>query len=447
MNEISGRWRRILAVGATTVGARGISLLANLLVLPIVGRCLEKEEFGLWLNLTSTFAMLAVLDFGVGLAVMGQVSDARGSDDAVSTRRVVTTALVLLTGAAVLVLVLCGLFAFTLDWNDLLGVDQVSAAVVDQLVLAVGVTAALSLPLTVAGRVYYALGRGHVTALSTSAGVLAQTGGLLAVAALAPDLRLFTSVYLATSLLSGLVPTLLLARRVRDARPRRRHVDRDTCGRLGREGAQLFLLTLMGIVSFRSDSLVIGHYLGADQVAAYVLPFTVYATVPTVVGAFLTPLWASYREAWARGDQAWVRGAYLRSVGVSTAAGVVAASVLVPVTPWLLRLWVGDDAAVLPPAMLAALGGYVVIMCATTAIAAFLNGAGELRRQLAVGAVMTVANVAASVWSVQRFGLSGPLWSTVVTQTLIVLVPCMLVAHRRLARPRALVPDVLRTAG
>ncbi|MFD8708748.1 lipopolysaccharide biosynthesis protein [Kitasatospora sp. NPDC059648] len=447
MNQIPGRWRRILATGATTVGARGASLLVNLLVLPVVSRSLGKEEFGLWLNLTSTFTMLSVLDFGVGLAVMGQVSEARGADQGASTRRVVTTALVLLTGAAVLLVVFCGLFAFTLDWNGLLGADRVPTAVVDQLVLAVGVTAALSLPLTVAGRVYYALGRGHVAALSTSVGVLAQAVALLTVAALCPDLRWFTAVYLATSLLAGLVPTLLLAARIRDARPRLRDVDRDTCGRLGREGAQLFFLTLMGIVSFKSDSLVIGHYLGADQVAAYVLPFTVYAAVPTVAGAFLTPLWASYREAWARGDQAWVRSAYLRSVGLLTAAGAVAASALVPVTPWLLRGWVGDHAAIPSSGLLAALGGYAVIMCTTTAVAVFLNGAGQLRPQLAVGAVMTVVNVGASVWSVHRFGLSGPLWSTVLTQTLIVLVPSMVVARRRLAHPRTVLPEALRTAG
>ncbi|MET8949072.1 oligosaccharide flippase family protein [Streptomyces sp. NPDC004542] len=442
-----GRWRRILAVGATTVGARGISLLVSLLTLPVVGRCLEAEQFGLWLNLTSTFTMLSVLDFGVGLAVMGQVSEARGSGDPASTRRVVTTALVLLTGTAVLLLLaLFGLLAFTVDWSDLLGAEGVPADVVGQLVLAVGAVAALSLPLTVAGRVYYALERGHVTALCTSVGVLAQAAGLLAVAGLAPDLRWFTAVYLLTPLLSGAALTLLLARSVRGARPRLCHVDRATCGRLGREGAQLFLLTAMGIVSLKSDSLVVGHYLGADRVSALVLPFTVYALVPTVAGAFLTPLWASYREAWARGDQAWVRSAYLRSVGLSTAAGAVAASVLVPITPWLLRVWAGDDAAAVPFGLLMALGGYVVIMCATTAIAAFLNGAGELRPQLAVGAVMTVANVAASVWSVRRLGLSGPLWSTVVTQTLLVLVPSMLIAHRRLARPRAVVPDALRTA-
>jgi O-antigen/teichoic acid export membrane protein len=439
----SDRWRRIFAIGATTVGGRGISLIVNLLMLRIVGRCLEKEEFGLWLNLTSTFSMLAVLDFGVGLAVMGQVSEARGSDDTASTRRVVTTAFLMLTGAAVLLLALSGLLAFSLDWDALLGVDRVPTAVVDQLVFAVGATAALSLPLMVAGRVYYALERGHVAALCTSIGVLAQALGLIGVAAFAPGLRWFSGMYLATSLVAGLAMTLLLARSVRDAWPRLRHVDRATCGRLGREGVQLFVLTVMGMVAFKSDSFVIGHYLGVDRVAAYVLPFTVYALVPTVAGAFLTPLWASYREAWARGDQAWVRKAYVRSVVLLTAAGAVAAGVLVPITPMLLRLWVGDGVAVPPPGLLAALGGYVVIMCATTAVAVFLNGAGVLRPQMVVGAVMTVVNLVASVWSVRRLGLSGPLWSTVASQTLVVLVPCMLLAHRRLASPRAAARDVL----
>ncbi|MFE9092936.1 lipopolysaccharide biosynthesis protein [Streptomyces sp. NPDC007264] len=430
------RWRSILAIGATTTGARGISLVANLLVLPFVVHGLAKAEFGLWMNLTSTFTMLALLDFGVGLAVMGQVSDARGGKDAASVRRVVTTAFVLLTGAALLLLALSGLLAFTLDWNHLLGVGQeVPAPVVGQLVFAVGATAAVSLPLTIAGRVYYALQRGHVAALATSLGVLAQAGALLAVASFAPDLRWFSAAYLSTSLLAGGITTVLLVRSNRRARPHFRDIDRAACGRLGREGVQLFLLTAMGIVSFKSDAFVIGHYLGADRVAEYVLPFTVYALVPTVLGAFLTPLWATYREAWARSDLAWVRTAYLRSVVLASVAGVVVAGVLVPITPWLLRLWIGDGAAVPPLGLLLGLAGYVVIMCASTPVAVFLNGAGALRPQVVVGTLMTVVNVAVSIWFVHRFGLAGPLWATVVTQTFVVLVPCLLVAHRQLTRP------------
>ncbi|MFF7977821.1 lipopolysaccharide biosynthesis protein [Streptomyces sp. NPDC007901] len=444
----SARWRRIFAVGATTTGARGISLMVNLLVLPFVVHSLDKGEFGLWLNLTSTFTMLSALDFGVGLAVMGQVSDARGRDDAGAVRRVVTTALVLLGGAAVVLLVLSGLLALTLDWRYLLGAGPgVPASEVGLLVFAVGVTAAISLPLSIADRLSYALQRGHVAALSNSLGLLAQAAGLLGVAAFAPDLRWFLAVYLATYPLAGVTLALLLARSVRALRPRLRDVDRPTCVRLGREGAQLFLLTVMGLVSFKSDALVVGHFLGADRVAEYVLPFTLYALVPTVAGAFLTPLWASYREAWAHGDQAWVRTAYLRSVGLLTVTGAVAAGVLVPITPWLLRLWIGAGAAVPSAGLLAALGSYVVVMCATTAVAVFLNGAGELRPQIVVGAVMTVVNVVGSIWSVRRLGLSGPLWSTVVAQTLVVLVPSLLIARRRLARPRTAAGKVLRTAG
>ncbi|MFF3908342.1 lipopolysaccharide biosynthesis protein [Streptomyces sp. NPDC001848] len=444
----SYRWRRIFAVGATTMGAGGISRIANLLVLPFVARALEKGEFGLWLNLTTTFTLLSALDFGVGPAVMGQVSEARGRDAVCAVRRVVTTALALLSGVALLLLAISGILSLTLPWNDLLGVGhEVPATNVDLLVFAAGATAALSLPLGIANRVYYARQRGHVVALSTAFGVLAQAAGLVGVAALAPDLRWFSAVYLATSLLAGVTTTLLLARSVREFRPRLRDVDRSTCGRLGREGVQLFLLTVIGIVAYKSDAFVVGHYLGANRVAEYVLPFTVYAPVLTAAEGFLTPLWATYREAWARGDHAWVRRAFLRSVVLSAAVGVVAASVLALITPWLLRLWIGDGAVVPSRGLLVALGGYVVVMCVSAAVGVFLNGAGALRPQMIAGGLMAVLNVMASIWSVGHLGLAGPLWATVATQTLVVLVPCMLVARRRLTRPRAIARGMLRTVG
>ncbi|MGW1030510.1 lipopolysaccharide biosynthesis protein [Streptomyces sp. NPDC002577] len=412
-----------------------MSLVVNLMVIRVVARSLEPGEFGLWLNLTTVFGMLVICDFGVGLAVMGQVSAASGHNDSAAMRRVVSTAFFLLTGCALVGLALSGLVTLAFDWNGVLGVGhEVPGALVHQLLFAVAATAALSLPLTVAGRVYHALQRGHVPALHTSFGVVVQAAGLLGVAVAAPDVRWFFAAYLMTSLIAGITTTvLLLARPINDLRPRLHDVDRHTCGRLAREGVQLFLLSMIGLVAYKSDAILIGHYLGASRVAEYVLPFTLFALVPTFAGVFLTPLWAAYREAWARGDHAWVRSAYVRSVVLATAVGALAANALVAVTPRILRVWIGDDVAIPPMEMLVALACYVAVMCASSAVSIFLNGAGVLRSQMVLASVMAVLNVLASIWSVTRLGLAGPLWSTVVTQTLVVLVPCMFIAHRRLS--------------
>ncbi|MFD0505319.1 lipopolysaccharide biosynthesis protein [Streptomyces chiangmaiensis] len=252
--------------------------------------------------------------------------------------------------------------------------------------------------------------------------------------ALAPDLHYLFVVFLTTSLAAGVTTTvLLLTRSAPELRPRWRYVDRGITLQLAREGVQFFLLNVIGIVSFRADAFLVGHYLGAASVPAYLLPLNIFALIPTFTMMFLTPLWPAYREAWARGDGAWVRSAYVRSVAFVTTASVLASGALVVVAPSILRMWLGVKAVSPSTGQLAALACYAVLMSTSSAVGVFLNGLGALRPQLCFASVMAVVNLGASIWSLRHIGLSGPLWATVVTQTLLGLAPCMIYVRRRLS--------------
>ncbi|MFD0505320.1 hypothetical protein ACFQ0G_25310 [Streptomyces chiangmaiensis] len=144
-----------------------------------MARELGPGEFGLWLNLTTAYTTLAVFDLGVGPAVMGQVSAARGHGDGLHMRRVVSTAFVFLAVTALALILVSGALTRFIDWSGVLGVQhEVPGELVRQLVFAVTATAALSLPFAIAGRVYQAIQRSHVTALSTTLGVVLQAGTL-----------------------------------------------------------------------------------------------------------------------------------------------------------------------------------------------------------------------------------------------------------------------------
>ncbi len=410
-------------------------MAAGLVTVPVVAHSLSPEEFGLWINLTTTLAMLAFVDFGVGYAVIGQISAARGHNDLDAMRRVVSTAFLLLSAAALMLLAVGGVLALTLDWSHILGVGRaVPGKLLRQTLFAVAATAALNFPLATAGRVYHALQRGHVLSLHILIGVGLQVAALFALAAVAPHMRWFLAAYLVTSLVAGVTTTLLLfGRSARWLRPRMRHVDRPTVGRLGREGAQLFAVNMINVVAFNTDGYVIGHYLGLSRVPEFALTFSVFSLVPAFASAFLTPLWAAYREARARGDHRWVQKAYARSVALTGVTAVLAAGALVLATPLLLRAWVSDEVSPPSVGLRSALACYVVVMCTSSAVNIVLNGLGALGMQIALGTVMAVLNIAASIWSVTRVGLAGPLWATVITQTFIVLIPCAFHAHRRLA--------------
>ncbi|MGW3497996.1 lipopolysaccharide biosynthesis protein [Streptomyces sp. NPDC001020] len=435
----SGRWRGILTSGLATAAAQGISLLAGLIGVPIIAHRVGTAEFGLWLNLTAaSLAVRGALDFGLGSAVMALVSEARGRKDARALRRVVATALVSLVAIAVLVLVCSGIVAFAVDWDRMLGVGgQVPATRVRLMVFAVAAGVAVSLPLLVARRVYQAFQRGHVVALYASLAAVVQTAGLWGVASATRGLGWFLAVYLVTCVLAdGALTFLLLGRAAHGPRPRLADADRRTARRLGTEGLQLLLLGGINVVAFQSDTFVIGHYLGVSRVPEYALPFKAFVIVHGMSSMFLTPLWAAYREAWAREDHAWMRAAYARSLMTTAVAAALIAGALAFALPVLLRLWMGEGTLAPSAGLLVALACFSLIMCTNDAVKVLLMGMGVVRPQLWLGAAMAVLNVAASIAAVTRIGVAGPLWATVVTQTVVVFVPSLLLARRGL-KPKA----------
>jgi O-antigen/teichoic acid export membrane protein len=437
MPDTGGRWRGIFTSGTATMSAQAIALIASLLIVPIMARNLEGAEFGLWLNLTTALAMLGVLDFGLGAAVMAQVSEARGRGDVREMQRVVSTAFFMLSSAALIVLPVSAVLTSTIDWNTVLGVGkEVPDPLIRELLFAVAAAVALSLPLVIARRVYYALHRGHVVALYTVLAAVVQTIGVWGMAVVAPHIKWFLIAYLAAWLVADFATTLLLCRSSPELRPRLPDVDRRTAGRLGKEGTQLFFLTVISVVVFQTDAFIIGHYLGVARIPEYMLPFKIFVLVPTFAAMFLTPLWAAYREAWARGDHDWVHAAYARSVACTAAAATLMAGLLFFGARPLLRLWMGADAVIPSGEMLAALACHVIVMCTSSAVGVLLKGLGVLRPQYILGSVMAVLNIALSIWSVTRIGITGPIWATVATQTFIVLIPSIIYASRRLTTTR-----------
>ncbi|MFI6933868.1 lipopolysaccharide biosynthesis protein [Streptomyces sp. NPDC050287] len=429
----SGRWRGILTSGLATSAAQGVSLVAGLISVPVIAHHVDTAEFGLWLNLTTaSLAVRGALDFGLGSAVMTLASEARGRGDAGALRRVVATSLVALAATAVLVLVCGGAVVFALDWDQLLGMGgSIPAARVRVLMFAVAVGVAVSLPLMVARRVYLAFQHGHVVALYASMAAVVQTLGLWGMAAFTHGIEWFLAVYIVTSVLADLALTfLLLARPTHLPRPRLGDADRRAAGRLGTEGLQLLLLGGIGIVAFQTDTFIVGHYLGVARVPEYALPFKAFVLVHALLSMFLTPLWAAYREAWARGDQAWLRAAYVRSLVTTAVASTLISGALAIALPTLLHMWLGTEAVTPSAGFLTALACLSVVMCTSSTVTVFLRGVGVVRPQLWLGAAMAVLNIAVSIAAVSRFGLAGPLWATVITQTLVVFVPSLVYAHR-----------------
>ena len=446
--------RRLLALVRGAGGGLLNKVLAvsiTFVAVPLTIGYLGNERYGAWVTVGAILSWMTLADFGLGTGLTNAIT-AAASQERLDQARMHLSNFTLLVG------VVCGAVALGLaaswpfvPWQRLVGVSDPRTVGEVRIALAIAFTIfVLRQPLSAANRVYLAFQEGHIanrwTALGSVVGLLA----LVAVTRTHGGLPLLVLGVYGTSLAVDFVSALwLFGRHRREVRPRWCHVDRRRMNEIAVVGGQFFLITIMALVTFQSDVIVIAHFRGAGAVPAYSLAYTLfnYATLPQIL---LFPyMWTAYAEAIARGDIAWVRRAFRLYVIGGTVFALAAALVLVLIARPFIGWWSGHH--VEPSLGLVLLmAAWAVINAFTNTIACLLAAASHLRYQLIYSGLATIANLALSIILVQRVGVEGVIGGTVAAYLLLVCGPTLVDAVlllRRLARQEELKGQAVEDRG
>ena len=97
------RDKRIFHAGFSAIFCKGIVLGVNAISIPIVVRYLGPEQFGVWITISTTLALIVLLDLGIANAMTNFISEAYTLDDKDLASRYAST------GFWVMVLIAVGL--------------------------------------------------------------------------------------------------------------------------------------------------------------------------------------------------------------------------------------------------------------------------------------------------------------------------------------------------
>ncbi len=434
------RHQRIAVATAAGMASRGLSALALLIALPLAEGHLSRAELGVWSLLVSAVALLGFADLGLGNGLVNVLTEAVGRGDQVAARRAVTAAASGLALVSVVAAVVVSAAVVLGPWPGLFGVG---AGEVHDLRPAIAVFAALvlvSVPGSIGQRIHLAYQQGWAAAVTNGVGSVLSLVGVVVVAAAGGGLTWFVAAMLGGQALAYLVETAwVLGHSHPDLRPTRAAFDQESLRRVVRAGGLFFVLSLAGAVAYQSDSLVISQHLGAAEVTRYLVGLRLFTLAPTALAALLMPLWPAYGEALGRGDHDWVSATLRRSVLVSLAVSGTSSLVLLFATRPLLDHWAGGTARP-TTSLVAALACWGVVSAVSTALAMYFNGANIIRFQVVLALVMAVSNLALSFVLVRRIGIAGPVWASVATQVVVVVIPQLMVLRPRLQRTRPAPP-------
>ena len=428
------RYRRIFLTTLASAAARGVSILATLISVPLTLDYLGTERYALWMTINSFFTMLAFADLGMGNGLLNAVSEAHGKDDREAALRYVSSGFFALSGLAGLLAIGFAIIYPSTPWPRVFNVSSPTAVAEAGLATAIFVSLFFaSMPLGVSQRVQLGYQEGFINSLWEGLGHLLGLGGVVLAVYLKAGLPWLVLARAGAPALAALLNSGVLFWGTRPwLRPRWQYVTGEATGKIMRLGFLFFVLQLAAALVFSSDNLVAAQVVGPDAVAQYSVPAQMFNIAPILLLMGLSPLWPAYGEAIARGDMAWVRRALGRSLALVVVITGPASILLTLFGARVVKLWVGPN--VTPSfLLLLGLGIWMVMQALGSAVAMFLNGVGLIKFQAVMATVMAVSALVMKVLLARLIGTPGIVWGTLIAYAICVAIPCLVVIPRLLS--------------
>jgi O-antigen/teichoic acid export membrane protein len=281
----------------------------------------------------------------------------------------------------------------------------------------------LNIPLGIVNRIQIGYQQGFANNLWTALGSMFALGAVVLACKLRASLPWLVFAMTGTPMLAIVINGAFLFGTQRPwLLPTWKYSNRVAAATLFRVGMMFFVLQIAAAVGFSTDGIVIAQILGASAVTQYSVPARMFGVITMLIVTILSPLWPAYGEALARKEFPWMRKTLKRSIFLGVAIAVPSYAILLLFGRRLLHLWVGNE--VQPTFLL--LGGFAmwgIVNAIGNPLTYFLNGANIIRLQVISATLMALINITISIILTHRIGIAGPVWGSIISYSLISLLP------------------------
>jgi O-antigen/teichoic acid export membrane protein len=419
----------IVAKNAFANLLRGGATAMVALALPhFLTHSLSHDRFAAWSLLLQLSAYTTYLDFGVQTAVARFLAGYMERGDEQHRDRLVSTALALLSLAAVLATVLIIILLWQLPNlfqgipSELMPEFRLAAGIL-------GISVVLVLPLSAFSGVLLGLHRNEYVAAAVGGSRLLGAAGVLLLVQHTQSLVMLSSCIASATVLGSLSQIVMVKRLLPRLTVSPSGVQASTAMELGGYCVGLTVWTVGMLLISGLDVAIVGHVdfkaVGYYSIAAALV--TLFSGAHTAIcSAFMTPVAALH----ASGEVDHIRRVILNATRLSTLVNLLAVTVTFLGGKLLLQLWVGEPYATqaLPIAEILMLAHAVRLVMNPYASALI---ATDLQRHgIAQGAVEGVINLVCSILGAYWIGPLGVALGTLIGAVCGLAWTCLLTVRR-----------------
>ena len=402
--------------GVITIIVKGISVSTGLLSIPITAQYLGKEQFGVWLLLSTFMNWISLADLGLTNSLVNVLATALAKGDGKAAKQSVSSAFfpIVLLGM-VLLLTSIGL-SFFVPWEQVLNI-RLSSSLQQDTRLAIAVSMcffAVKIPLSIPRCIYTSYQQGYIYQLWSGLANLLSLLSLFVAQYYQASLPWLIGIFFGVVMLGDIFAGIdIFYFRQKWLKPKWENCDISLFKSLLKLGSQFWIAQVCAICLFQTDLIIVSQLFGIAEVGTYGVLLKLFATSDAVSSSFVTPLWPAYSDAKARGDYKWIKKTFQNSVIGASIWSVCAGIMIVIFAPLILEVLLGKSVSFpleLPLYMFLTYGLLSVGQCAGILV----NGLGRLKVQSFIAPVSAVTNLVLSITLGRAMGIHGVTLATAI---------------------------------
>lgn len=374
----------------------------------------SQQIYGLWLTILSVLSWLALLNGGLGNGLRNKLAYALSVNDYESGKAYVSTAYVFIIIIAFVASIIYLVLNSFVDWRVLFNSSYISSSEFNVLFSFLVLSYFIQLILSTVNAICFAFNKATLPSVFTFVSNFIYVISLYILKYFGfQGIFVLGLVYSASIIIILIIANVyFFSREYAAIKPNLNYFNVKYIKELAGNGIKFFLLEISAVIIFATDSIIITHVTGSNDVTIYQLVMKLFSIFTIVSGAIITPLWSAFTHAYGKKDIYFIKSVVKKIIlmFIPLVLGVFLYGAFInPV----LKIWINEniEASI---SLIVIVGIYIIINIWSNFFAYFLNGINRINEQLIIVGIGAILNIPLSFWLSDLFGASGVVLSTVI---------------------------------
>ena len=403
---------------------KGMSIILNFIIVPILIFFLDKEEYGVWVTVFSIVNWIFTFDLGIGQGLRNKLTEALSIGNQIRASQIISTSYVFISVFSVIIAILGVAIIYLVNFQEMLNYTGKTNSYLQNFVLLSLFFTVMNFILSLYKKLYLAV---HKSFLVELINVFFQSFYLAVILiwiyfGLEKSLINLIFIFGLINLFVGLIATFVFFQIQNKIFFSLKKFNLKEGKVLVGLGGKFFVINICILIVLSTDNIIISNILGPSFVTDYFTVQKVFQFLMVVFTVVLSSSWSLYSEAFIKKDYKWIKG-NLKKMNFYFIGIFIIGLILFFFIEEILNLWIGKNVVVVPEGLALTNMVYALIFCYTNIYMFFINASNKINLQMYLYLLGALINIPLSFYLVNLLGTS----TGVILATILCFLPLLII--------------------